>query len=242
MPLVITVKLGVDKEGLDAAGVTVRNTESGEVVGFTFAGSRELLELGIKVPIQRQIAKQFSNLSLLEIQELLNSKIHEKRLIALLILIQQYNKADEKTKQQIFNLYFQNIKQNINNWDLVDLSAPNIVGNYLLDKPKNILYKLANSENLWEKRVSIISTFAFIRNNEFEDSLKICEMLLEDSHDLIHKAVGWTLREIWKRQPQLTENFMKQHYNKIPRTSLRYAIERMEEDKRQKCLKGEMIK
>ncbi len=196
--------------------------------------------LGIKVPIQRQIAKQFSNLSLPEIQQLLNSKIHEKRLIALLILIEQFKKSSQKIKQQIFNLYLKNIKSNINNWDLVDLSAPNIVGNFLLDKPRNILYQLANSENLWEKRVSVISTSPFIKNNQIQETLQISKLLLKDTHDLMHKAVGWMLRESWKKQPQQVENFLKTNYNILPRTTLRYAIERMQEDKRIKFLKGEI--
>jgi len=195
--------------------------------------------LGITVPQQRQIAKQFLNLSLPEIQTLLNTKIHEKRLISLLILIQQYKKASPKEKQKIFNFYLQNTK-NINNWDLVDLSAPNIVGDYLLDKPRDILYKLAQSNSLWEKRIAIISTFTFIKNNQFQDTIKISELLLKDTHDLMHKAIGWMLREFGKRDQHLLEQFLKQHYNNLPRTTLRYAIERMEEVKRKRYLKGEI--
>ncbi|MBT4165462.1 DNA alkylation repair protein [archaeon] len=193
--------------------------------------------LGITVPEQRKLVKQFNNLEPKDVQQLLNSKIHEKRLIALLILIQHYNQADNEKKQKIVNFYLNNTN-NINNWDLVDLSAPNILGDYLNDKPKDILYKLAKSENLWEKRIAIISTLTFIRNNQFQDTLKISKILLNDTHDLIHKAVGWMLRELGKRDQQLLEKFLKQNYSKLPRTTLRYAIERFEENKRKKFLKG----
>ncbi len=194
--------------------------------------------LGIKVPVQRKIAKKFYGLKLEEIQELLNSKIHERRLIALFVLIDKYKKADKTEKKEIFDFYIKNTK-NINNWDLVDLSAPNIVGNWLLDKDRLILYKLVNG-GLWERRISIISTAAFIRNNQFEDSLKIAELLLEDNHDLIHKAVGWMLREVGKKDQQELENFLKKHYKQMPRTMLRYAIEKFKEEKRKRYLRGEV--
>ncbi|MFH1376564.1 MAG: DNA alkylation repair protein [Candidatus Woesearchaeota archaeon] len=187
--------------------------------------------LGITVPLQRQIAKKYTNLSLDEIQELLSSKIHEHRLIALLILIDKYKKADQIKKEEILNLYLKNTKY-INNWDLVDLSAPNIVGDYFLEKDKSILYKLANSDNLWEKRIAVLATFTFIKNNRFDDSLKISEILLKDKHDLIHKAVGWMLREIGKKDQKTEEDFLKKHYKNMPRTMLRYSIERFSEEKR----------
>jgi len=198
--------------------------------------------LGIKVPVQRQIVKEFNGLSIEEIQQLINSKIHEKRLIGLLILVEQYKKAeklkDVNKKKEIFDFYLENAKQ-VNNWDLVDLTASNIVGKYLLDKDRKILYQLVVSSNLWEKRIAIISTFAFIREKQFEDALKIGEILLSDSHDLIHKAVGWMLREIWKKDNTIVEEFIKKNYKNMPRTSLRYTIERMEEEKRKKFLRGE---
>ena len=149
--------------------------------------------LGIKVPVQRKTAKKYK-LSLNEIQKLLNSKIHEHRLIGLFILIDKYKKSNNIDKGKIFNFYLKNTKK-INNWDLVDLSAPNIVGNYLIEhyEIKQILYKLAHSKNLWEKRIAIIATAAFIREDKLEDTLAISKILLNDSHDLIHKGVGWML-------------------------------------------------
>jgi len=193
--------------------------------------------LGIKVPVQREIAKKYYELSLPKIQELLKSKIHEHRMTGIIILNQKYKKSKQEDKENIFNFYLNNIKK-INNWDLVDLSAPIIIGDFLLDKDKKILYELTRSENLWEKRIAIISTYTFIRKQEFEDALAISELLLNDTHDLIHKAVGWMLREIGKRDLEVEENFLKQHYKNMPRTMLRYAIERFDEDKRKKYLRG----
>ena len=210
--------------------------------------------LGITVPKQRLVAGKFKEASLNDLQKLLSSKIHEYRLTTLIILTLKYKKAEENEKKKIFDFYLKNTK-NINNWDLVDLSAPNIVGEYLLNKkchpefnsgsyeiPKqvrnnkkyanHILYKLANSKNLWEKRIAIISTYAFIRKDMYEDALKISEMLLSDKHDLIHKAVGWMLREVGKRDLKTEEDFLKKYYKKMPRTMLRYAIEKFDENKR----------
>lgn len=185
--------------------------------------------LGIKVPDQRKVAKEYTNLSLKDIQILLKSKIHEHRFVTLLILIDKYNKTDNK--EEIVNIYLKNAK-NVNNWDLVDLSAHKILGDYLLDKDRKILYKLAKSRNLWEKRIAIISTFAFINKNQFDDTLQISEILLNDKHDLIHKAVGWMLREVGKKKQSVEEKFLKQHYKKMPRTMLRYAIEKFDDNKR----------
>ena len=187
--------------------------------------------LGVKVPDQRKAANKFNELSLKDLEKLLNSKIHEYRMSTLFILIKQYEKADEKERKKIFDFYLKNTK-NINNWDLVDISAPKIIGNYLLEKPRKILYKLAKSNNLWERRIAIISTVAFIRNNEFDDTLKISKILLQDKHDLIHKAVGWMLREVGKRDQKVEEEFLRKHYLKMSRVMLRYAIERFEEKKR----------
>jgi 3-methyladenine DNA glycosylase AlkD len=188
--------------------------------------------LGIVVPVQRQIAKKYYGIDLSEIEDLLNSKIHEHRLTALFILVDKFKKADQKEKKKIFYLYLKNTRH-INNWDLVDLSAPNIVGNFLLDKDRSLIYKLARSANLWERRISVLATFEFIRNGEFEDIFKISEILINDKHDLIHKAVGWMLREVGKRISEETEEtFLKKYYKQMPRTMLRYAIERFDERKR----------
>jgi len=188
--------------------------------------------LGLKVPIQRSIAKKYKELTLGEIEKLLESKIHEHRMIALFILIGKYEKAVEPEKKHIFDFYLRNTR-NINNWDLVDLSAPNIVGDYLVEKDRSILYKLARSRELWERRIAILATFALIKRKESKDALAIAELLLSDKHDLIHKAVGWMLREVGKRVSQDDEeNFLKKHYNTMPRTMLRYAIERFPEKKR----------
>ena len=189
--------------------------------------------LGIIVPEQRKISKKYKDLTLKQIQELLSTNIHEYRLTALFILIHKYKKTKDK---EIIDFYLKNTK-NINSWDLVDLSAPKILGDYLIDKDREILYTLAKSKHLWEKRISILATYAFIRENQFEDTLKISEILLKDKHDLIHKAVGWMLREIGKRNQEIEEGFLKKHYRDMPRTMLRYAIERFEEDKRKSYLK-----
>jgi 3-methyladenine DNA glycosylase AlkD len=193
--------------------------------------------LGIKVPVQRSVAKKYRELSLKEVQELLKSKIHEHRLIALLILIQKYERAEEDARKEIFDLYLKNT-ENINNWDLIDLSAPNIVGNYLLDKDRKILYKLARSSSIWEKRISMLATFEFIGNDESKDTLAIAEILLNDRHDLIQKGVGWMLREVGKRvSREEEEKFLWKHYKQMPRTMLRYAIERFDDKKKKFYMK-----
>lgn len=195
--------------------------------------------VGIKVPVQRKIAKQFSKLNLEELQILLNSKIHEERLISLLILVGKYDKADEKEKENIYAFYKKNSRK-INNWDLVDLSAPKIIGTHLLNRDKKILYKYAHSNNLWQKRISIISTYSFIKNHDFKTTLEIADVLLNDDHDLIHKAVGWMLREVGKQDINTLENFLKTRYNTMPRTMLRYSIEKFPEKMRKKYLMGKI--
>jgi len=195
--------------------------------------------LGVRVPFQRKIAKKYSGMPLIKVQELLNSEIHEHRFIALIILVNKFEEASEIDRANIFNFYLKNTK-NINNWDLVDASAHNIIGKFLYDKDKKILYDLVRSENLWERRIAIVSTFSFIRQNEFEDALAISELLLGDSHDLIHKAVGWMLREAGKKDIERLKSFLKEHYENIPRTTLRYAIEKFEENERKKWLRGEI--
>lgn len=187
--------------------------------------------LGLRVPMQRKIAKRFVKLSLDEIGRLLQSPFHEERLTALLILTYQFPKANEEQKTAIYNLYLSNTAH-INNWDLVDTSAEHIVGAYLKDRDRSILVEMARSGSFWERRIAIMATFHFIKHNEFTATLKISEILLKDRHDLIHKAVGWMLREIGKRDLQEEEAFLKQHYKKMPRTILRYAIEKFPEEKR----------
>jgi len=187
--------------------------------------------LGIKVGPQRQLAKKYKDLRLVDVIKLLHSEYHEARMAALFILIFQFVKVDEQARKKIFNSYLINTRY-INNWDLVDLSAPNIVGVYLLDKPRQVLYKLAKSKNLWERRIAIMATFSFIRDHQYSDSLKIAKILLHDEHDLIHKAVGWMLREVGKRDIETEEKFLQKYYKKMPRTMLRYAIERFPEKKR----------
>ena len=195
--------------------------------------------LGLKVPLQRKIAAQFSDLNYSDLQKLLDSKIHEERLISLLILVGKYSKADEKEKKQIFNFYIKNSKK-VNNWDLVDLSAPKIAGAHLLNTDCKILFGFAHSKNLWERRISIISTYTFIKKNKFDITFEISDILLNDEQDLIHKAVGWMLREIGKINVKTLEFFLKNRYKLMPRTMLRYAIEKFPETKRQKYLKGKI--
>ncbi len=193
--------------------------------------------LGIRVPVLRQTAKKYIAAPLSVCQGLMKSKYHEERLFALILLVMAYKKADPDGQKRIYHFYLSNT-QYINSWDLVDLSAQYIVGDYLRDRDKKMLYQLAVSESLWERRIAIIATLDFIRHNEFSDALAISELLLSDPHDLIHKAVGWMLREIGKRDLAAEEAFLKKHYQKMPRTMLRYAIEKFEEEKRLGYLKG----
>ncbi|MCD4762199.1 DNA alkylation repair protein [bacterium] len=203
--------------------------------GFFKTGKGEYGEgdifLGIKVPIQRKILKSYLSLSFKDLKYLLNSKIHEYRLGAVLILVERYKKGEEKERKSIYKFYLENAER-INNWDLVDLSAPHIVGNYLLTSDRKVLYKLAQSKNLWKRRIAILATFTFIRNFEYVDTLLLAEKLLLDKHDLIHKAVGWMLREMGKRDLKVLEGFLNKYHKTMPRVMLRYAVERLEEKKR----------
>ncbi len=195
--------------------------------------------IGIKVPVLRSIVKKHLDLLLDDVQELLLSGIHEERLAALMILVLRFLKCTDEEKNKIYKLYLKNTAR-INNWDLVDLSAPQIVGAYLIDKDKKILGKLASSKILWEKRIAILATFHFIKANQFKEAVSIAGKLLHDDHDLIHKAVGWMLREIGKRDIKVEESFLKKHYKTMPRTMLRYAIEKFPEKKRKAYLLGKM--
>jgi 3-methyladenine DNA glycosylase AlkD len=193
--------------------------------------------LGIAVPELRKLSKAYRDIPLEATEKLLKSPIHEERLLALLILVLAYTKGDAKTQKQIYTLYLKNTVF-INNWDLVDLSAHYIVGSYLWDRSKKPLYRLAKSKSLWERRIAIMATFHFIRQDSFSETLKIADTLMADKEDLIHKAVGWMLREIGKRDLQTEEDFLKPRYRDIPRTMLRYAIEKFPAAKRTCYLKG----
>lgn len=190
---------------------------------------------GIRVPEVRKVAQKFNELPLSETEKLLHSQYHEARLCALIILVNQFQKAEPETRNRIYKLYLANTPY-INNWDLVDTSAPKIVGPFLEEKDRSILFDFAESENLWERRIAIMSTLHFIRQDDFDDTLAIAEKLLSDSHDLIHKAAGWMLREVGKRDLEAEEAFLKKYAPKMPRTMLRYAIEKFPEKKRQAYL------
>ena len=191
--------------------------------------------IGVRVPDNRKVCKEYKNLALNEVQKLLESKIHEHRLAGVYILCYKCKKANEQEKQKIYDLYMQELANGqINNWDIVDMSCITIVGDYLINKKRDILYQLAKSKKLWERRVSIISTAAFIRNGDFSTTLDIADILLHDEHDLIQKAVGWMLREVGKR---IDENILTDYLEKaaatMPRTMLRYACEKLSADKKQ---------
>jgi len=183
--------------------------------------------LGVMVPEQRRVAKKYRGLSLEGVDALLASRTHEHRLVALLILIEKYRNADERTRTELVAFYLKRTGR-INNWDLVDLSAGKILGDYLADRDKSILYRLAESDSLWDRRIAIIATSAFINKGRYEDTLALSELLLTDDHDLIHKAVGWMLREVGKKDREQEEAFLRKHHREMPRTMLRYAIEKLE--------------
>jgi 3-methyladenine DNA glycosylase AlkD len=193
--------------------------------------------LGIKVPTLRALAKKFRDTPPSIISALIKSKFHEERIFALLLLIDHYQRGSETDKQYAYDTYLAHTAH-INNWDLVDVSAPHIVGDFLANRSREPLYQLVTSDSLWERRIAIIATFHFIRRNEFTDTLRISEQLLPDTHDLIHKAVGWMLREVGKRNQGVEETFLQTHYRNMPRTMLRYAIERFPEQLRLQYLSG----
>jgi 3-methyladenine DNA glycosylase AlkD len=193
--------------------------------------------LGIRVPVLRKEAQKFSHMPLREVRKLLASPWHEERLGALLILVEQFTRGGEAEKKAIYELYLENTRY-INNWDLVDASAYKIVGPYLEDSRRYELYRLVVSKNLWERRISIIATYHFIKADDFVDTLRLSHQLLRDEEDLIHKAVGWMLREIGKRNLRTEERFLREHYYQMPRTMLRYAIEKFPPDLRRAYLKG----
>jgi 3-methyladenine DNA glycosylase AlkD len=191
--------------------------------------------LGIRVPATRQIAREFHDLPIDEIAALLREKWHEARLLAVILLSNRYAKSSPAEREKIFNLYVSNARR-VNNWDLVDASAANVVGAHLETRKRGLLDKLARSKNLWERRIAIVSTFRFIRKDDFDDTLRISRALMRDEHDLIHKAVGWMLREVGKRDESVLEQFLEAHAHEMPRTMLRYAIERMTPEKKRRFM------
>jgi 3-methyladenine DNA glycosylase AlkD len=191
--------------------------------------------IGIRVPALRKLVREFHPVSDATVRALLRSRIHEERLLALLLLVRRFETGDDAGRRGVFNLYMANTDR-VNNWDLVDLSAPNIVGQWLMERDRRRLDRLAGSTSLWERRIAIVSTFAFIRRNEFDDTFRIADRLLRDPHDLIHKATGWMLREVGKRDEAVLEAFLWPRLSAMPRTMLRYAIERFPEPKRRRFL------
>lgn len=195
------------------------------------------LFIGINVPVQRKIALRHRDLSEAGIKKLLASKIHEHRFVALEILVAKFEAGTPAEQAAVYRFYLANAAR-VNNWDLVDTSAPYIVGAYLLKRRRGILRKLAKSRNVWERRIAIVATFAFIRARQTADTFAIAEMLLGDEHELIHKAVGWALREAGKQSPEELRTFLGVRYERLPRTTLRYAIERFGREERERFLSG----
>lgn len=192
--------------------------------------------IGSTVPETRSVANRYKSLSFTEIEKLLDDEIHECRLCALIILVEQFKRSDEAKRKEIYDFYLSHT-QGINNWDLVDLSSYHIVGQWLLDKDRSVLYQLAGSSNLWEQRIAMVSTYAFIKQNDFQDTLHLSEKLMNHKHDLIHKACGWMLREVGKRDEHVLTEFLDQYYLQMPRTMLRYAIERFSKEQRENYMK-----
>ncbi len=195
--------------------------------------------LGVRVPVIRKQVRLFRDAPIRSVITLLRSQYHEERLLAVLLLVEHYRRGDAAMKKRVYDLYLEHRSQ-VNNWDLVDSSAHLIVGPQLENDDRGLLYQLAASENLWDRRIAIMATFHYIRNEDFEDALKIAELLRDDAHDLIHKAVGWMLREIGKRDRAVEERFLKRHHRKMPRTMLRYAIEKLPEERRKAYLHGKV--
>lgn len=209
--------------------------------GFFKTGKGEYGEgdlfIGVTVPKIRIVLRQFAALTLLDIRRLLASPIHEERLLGLLILVHQFKRGDADAQKKVVGAYIANLKY-VNNWDLVDLSAHHILGVYLQNKNRAILNTLSRSKRIWDRRVAIIATLHFIKQGDFNDTLRLSARLLSDPEDLMHKAVGWMLREVGKKDLKTLEGFLKIHYKQMPRTMLRYAIERFPEARRQQYLTG----
>jgi len=215
--------------------------KSAFLAGFFKTGMGQYAEgdrfLGISVPAIRQVASQFRQLDLKDCERLLQSPYNDERLLALLILVGHYRCGNFSMKNKVYRIYLEN-RHRVNNWNLVDGSAPHIVGAHLLQQDRSLLYELAQSRSLWDRRIAMLATFAFIRANDFADTLKLTELLMTDEHDLMHKACGWMLREVGKRNQTVLESFLCRHHRVMPRTMLRYAIERFDPAKRKAYLTG----
>jgi 3-methyladenine DNA glycosylase AlkD len=227
-----------------AALLSLANPNKAEfLAGFFKTGKGQYAEgdhfLGITVPAIRQLSRQFRQLGLTDCERLLQSAYNDERLLALLILVEQYRKGDVGAKNKVYQIYLKN-RRRVNNWNLVDGSAPYIVGAHLFQRDRSLLYELATSRSLWDRRIGILATLTFIRADDFPDTLKLTEQLLGDEHDLMHKACGWMLREVGKRNQSVLEGFLRQHHDTMPRTMLRYAIERFSTAKRTSYLTGKI--
>jgi len=197
--------------------------------------------LGIRVPVLRRVARERHTTSVATMFALLRSPLHEERLLALLLLVAAYKSADERGRERIYRGYLRSIRRYVSNWDLVDTSAPYIVGQHLENRGRGTLYALARSTSLWERRVAVLASFWFIKQRDFADALAIAELLLDDEHDLIHKAVGWMLREVGNRDAGVAARFLDRHHRRMPRTMLRYAIEKLPAAQRQAYLEGSVV-
>ncbi len=195
--------------------------------------------IGVRMPQMRKLVKDYPDTPLSEIEALLCSSFHEERMVALLLMVQRFQRGDAKEQKALYQCYLDSTTV-INNWDLVDVTAEHIIGAWLFGRSPKPLYKLARSKSLWERRIAIMATFHFIKRNEFDETLTLAERLLHDEHELIHKAVGWMLREVGKRDLAAEEAFLQQHYQVMPRTMLRYAIEKFPERRRQAYLQGKV--
>jgi 3-methyladenine DNA glycosylase AlkD len=194
--------------------------------------------IGVRVPAMRRVCRECGDdVSVATVEQLLRSQVHEDRALALMLLVSAFGRGDEREQKAIYDRYLANTRY-INNWDLVDLSAPSIVGGWLSARSRAPLRRLARSASLWERRIAIVATQAFIRRDELEDTLEIADLLIHDEHDLIHKAVGWMLREVGKRDGVVLRTWLRPRHTHMPRTMLRYAIERFPESERRRYLKG----
>ena len=196
--------------------------------------------LGLRVPQIRALVKKLGVVPVSTIKSLIRSPWHEERMLALLLMVHRYKKSDDSGREELYHLYLDSTKY-INNWDLVDVTAKDIIGAWLYTRSRKPLYILVRSDSLWERRIAILSTFHFIAKNDFDDALKLAKILLHDEHDLMHKAVGWMLREIGKRDRKREEAFLVEHYQTMPRTMLRYAIEHFPEKRRKAYIKGAIV-